>query len=171
MQLTPQTTLSDVAARLAVLRSVTRPAARAGVLDMMPELVILARTEQITEGTRIDLLTKAARLIRADTFRADTPAEALEQLQDVVAGTVGGPPIGPPLTVRFPAEVHETLDTIANDEGLLRADGTPRRAAVVRRLVGEALAARAAQPTPGQVRKQMGVNVRMRVDGGDRTGQ
>lgn len=55
----------------------------------------------------------------------------------------GRPPIGPPITVRLPPDDHKAVEEQARAENLVDKTGEPIRAAMIRVLVAEALAARA----------------------------
>jgi hypothetical protein len=119
------------------LRQLAQPERREEVAALLPQLRELAHDEQVTPQNRINLLVRAGRAVYPRLVPAETPQEALTSLEEVLAAEPGPgrPPIGDPLTVRFPPDQAERIRAYALREGHVDGQGEPRLAVSVRNLV------------------------------------
>jgi hypothetical protein len=130
--------LKALADRIIALRGLSAPERRDAVERLLPELWALAKNEAVAVDTRINLITKSARLVDPTAKRCDDPEEAFADLHGILGRPVraGHPRIGQYVNVTLDPDVVEYIDDEAERRGLVRASG-PNRSATIRALLAE----------------------------------
>lgn len=139
--------LSTLTEEIGRLRDLPADDRRDAVAQLLPDLEAVAGDEAVSAQTRLDLTTRALRVVAPRAARPSDIAEAVASVRAAVAATRGRgrPAIGPATTVRLTEDAYAWLDRLAQERGLLDSSGSPLRGAAIRAVVVEAMAARGRQ--------------------------
>lgn len=96
--------------------------------------------EDIAAETRRSLAVRALRAVSPRAVAPETAQEAGRVLADLLAADrgPGRPTIGPPTTVRLPADMYVWLDDLAKERGWVDAAGEAQRARTIRSVLDHA---------------------------------